>query len=130
LVTEEHRVDSAGGTGCDPFSRKAVKTAHLRIPTVLERLTMDQDIRRRFWFEAASSSAGAVLLGATLAWPDWVERAFDIAPDGGSGLLEWLVVIVLVIVILGGSAMARREWRRSFTPPAPAPPALKSSGQA
>jgi len=70
-------------------------------------------LRRRFWFEAASFSAGMVLLGLTVAWPDWIELAFGVDPDGGSGLLEWLIVLVSLIVMVVAATVARREWRRT-----------------
>jgi hypothetical protein len=75
-------------------------------------------LRRRFWIEAAASSTSAVLLGVTLAWPNWIELVFHVDPDRGSGLLEWVVVLVWFVVWLCASILARREWRRRLILPA------------
>jgi hypothetical protein len=64
-----------------------------------------------------------------LVWPDWIELVFGVDPDSGSGLLEWLIVLVAFTVLLGASTLARREWRRSLALGAPGAPASGSSGQ-
>jgi hypothetical protein len=69
---------------------------------------------RQFWLEIAGSGVGAVLLGATLVWPSWIEAVFGADPDGGSGLLEWLIVVSSMIVSACAAALARREWRRGI----------------
>ena len=38
---------------------------------------------------------------------DFIERIFDFAPDGGSGLFEMLLFVIPIAGIL-----AVREWRR------------------
>jgi apolipoprotein N-acyltransferase len=72
---------------------------------------VDRRFRRRFWFEIAASSASAVLFGVTLVWPSWIEFVFHVDPDRGSGLLEWMIVLVSFAVSLCASVLARREWR-------------------
>jgi hypothetical protein len=91
-----------------------------------------RDLRRRFWCEATASGSSAALLGVTLAWPDWIELASRVDPDHGSGLLEWLIVLVSFMVAVCASAAARREWRRSVTlnAPAPATPGPQPPGRA
>ena len=79
---------------------------------------MNPRLRRRFWIEVGTSSVSAVLLVVTLAWPDWIELVFHVDPDHGSGLLEWVVVLVSVAVWLCASVLARREWRRRLALPA------------
>jgi hypothetical protein len=76
---------------------------------------MDRHLRRRFWLEAAGSSVSAVLLGVTLVWPGWIELVFRVDPDRGSGLLEWFIAVVSLIVSVFASVLARREWRRCVT---------------
>jgi hypothetical protein len=31
---------------------------------------------------------------------DFIERYFGISPDGGDGLLEWLLIVLLVLIII------------------------------
>lgn len=72
---------------------------------------------------SASSKYGAKLGGAlicvalstvTLAWPDWIERVFGIDPDGGSGALEWLIVLGAAVAGLTLGVFARMDWKRSI----------------
>jgi len=49
---------------------------------------------------------------ATIAVPDWIERVTGLEPDGGSGALEWVIVIVLAGCGACFFVLARREWRR------------------
>jgi hypothetical protein len=51
-----------------------------------------------------------MLLVLTLAWPEWIEEAFGVDPDGGSGALEWALVIVFAICASTTSVLARRDW--------------------
>jgi hypothetical protein len=75
---------------------------------------MSRQYEERFWVEIAGSGVGAVLLGATLVWPSWIEAVFGVDPDDGSGLLEWLIVVSSLIVSACAVALARREWRRGI----------------
>jgi hypothetical protein len=79
---------------------------------------MKQPVRRRFWIEVAAATASLALLALTLVWDEWIELAFHVSPDGGSGELEWAVsgmTLVLTVVFL---ALARLEWRRTAPQPA------------
>jgi hypothetical protein len=67
----------------------------------------------RFWLEVASSSVSALLAGLTLMWPSWIEFIFHVDPDRGSGLLEWFIVVISLMVSLCVAALARREWVRA-----------------
>jgi hypothetical protein len=44
---------------------------------------------------------------------DWIERIFGVSPDGGSGSLEVLVFMILVVglCVLGGMRMRRTRER-------------------
>jgi hypothetical protein len=70
-------------------------------------------LRRRFWAESALGVISAAALVLTAAWPDWIEGVFGVDPDGGSGSLEWAIVVVLVVCAVVLPLMARREWRRA-----------------
>lgn len=74
---------------------------------------MSTSVRVRFWVETGLAGLAAVLGGLTLLWPDWIEEVFGIDPDGGSGLVEWLVVMVLAATAVNLGLLARAERRRS-----------------
>jgi len=73
---------------------------------------MASRVRSLFWVEACLASAAGLLAVITAAWPDWIEAAFGVDPDGGDGTVEWLVVAVLAAVAVALGYGARREWRR------------------
>jgi hypothetical protein len=73
-------------------------------------------LSRAFWLHAASSAAAALLLVVTLVVPDWIEVALGVDPDRGSGLAEWAVMGVLVVLIVAAGRGARREWQLAATP--------------
>jgi hypothetical protein len=64
----------------------------------------------RVWIEAALGLMSAVMLMITLTMPDWIERFFGLAPDGGSGSTEWQWATALALTALGLFADARRLW--------------------
>ena len=68
-------------------------------------------VRRRFWLEAGSSAASALLLFLTALVPGWIEAVFGIEPDGGNGSLEWALVFALAVCAVASAAAARAEWR-------------------
>lgn len=68
--------------------------------------------RARFWIEAALAVLTTALLVLTLVSREWIEFLFGIDPDGGSGALEWGIVVVLLVASIAFSAMARVEWKR------------------
>jgi hypothetical protein len=74
---------------------------------------MSSKARTRFWIEAALAVGTAALFLLTLVSREWIEFLFGVDPDGGSGALEWGLVIVLLVSSVTFSAMARIEWIRS-----------------
>jgi hypothetical protein len=77
-------------------------------------MDMRKNLRIRFWVEVALASLTAGLLVLTLAWSEWIELLFGVAPDGGDGSLEWAFVTVLVVITAGVSLLARVEWRKAY----------------
>jgi hypothetical protein len=69
-------------------------------------------VRRRFWPEAGLAVASAILALVTLFWKDWIEIAFGVDPDGGSGALEWSIVVGLFVLAVASGALARAELLR------------------
>lgn len=73
---------------------------------------MHSRLPKRFWFETALGICSAAVLALTLVWPDWIERFFDLAPDGGDGSSEWGFAVALAVATLVCFAGAGRTWRR------------------
>jgi hypothetical protein len=73
---------------------------------------MSEQLRLRFWIESVLAAASSALLVITLAWPQWIESAFGLDPDHGSGTLEWAIVTGAVALTLACIVLARREWAR------------------
>lgn len=46
-----------------------------------------------FAIESVLAAASAILAVVTLLVPDWIEGTMRMDPDGGSGSLEWLLVL-------------------------------------
>ncbi|MBV9661330.1 MAG: hypothetical protein JO337_09250 [Acidimicrobiales bacterium] len=72
-------------------------------------------ISERGWFwigvMAALCALGAIV--ATLIMPSWIEGAFGVDPDAGSGSFEWLVVAALTAVAAGAAGTAAAMARRA-----------------
>jgi hypothetical protein len=66
----------------------------------------------RVCVEAALAAVAFGLFLLTLIWRDWIEAAFKVDPDGGSGAVEWVVVAVLLAAAVTFSMIARADWRR------------------
>ncbi len=60
-------------------------------------------------WEGALSLVAFAILAATIANPTWIERAFHLDPDAGSGLAEWAVVATWFLI---AGFSGRRAWRR------------------
>jgi hypothetical protein len=73
---------------------------------------MHQPIRTRFWFETSLAAINSVLALLTVVWNDWIELAFRVDPDLGSGALERAIVGSCLLLSVAGLWQARREWRR------------------
>jgi hypothetical protein len=76
-------------------------------------MDMRKDLRTRFWVEVALASLTAGLLMLTLAWSEWIELLFGVAPDSGDGSVESAFVTVLVVITAGIGLLAGLEWRRA-----------------
>lgn len=74
---------------------------------------MRRALRRRFWVESVAAVFSMVVFVLTLLRRDWIEVAFGVDPDRGSGALEWLIVVTSVVVTVALMAAARYEWRRA-----------------
>ena len=70
-------------------------------------------VRRRFWFEAAAAWLSLALAVLTLVWHNWIELAFGLDPDHGSGAAEWLIVGASVGATIVFAALARSEFRQA-----------------
>ncbi|WP_233860289.1 hypothetical protein [Paraburkholderia sp. HD33-4] len=73
-------------------------------------------LRPVFWVETVLASMTAFLAVLTAIWPDWIEGVSGFDPDRHNGSFEWGIVIVLFATTLVLVIMARREWRRRWTP--------------
>jgi hypothetical protein len=74
---------------------------------------MMQQLRPLFWIEALLALGNAILLVMTLVWKDWIEIVFRVDPDAGSGVVEWAILGVTLLLSVVFLALARAEWRRS-----------------
>lgn len=56
---------------------------------------------------AATLSLFAVL---TAFHPNWIELSFGIDPDSGSGMTEWMLILVPAIIAIACATFAYRKW--------------------
>jgi uncharacterized membrane protein YcjF (UPF0283 family) len=96
-----------------PTNRLAGASEMSRIRSDRRDSEMTRHPRRRFWLEIIAATVSAVLLVVTLLWKEWIEIAFRVDPDQGSGALEWLIVAVSAAVAVALLAGAGYEWRRA-----------------
>jgi|1186.fasta_scaffold143959_2 hypothetical protein len=68
-------------------------------------------MQNRFSLQLALAAASAVLLAVTVAWPDWIELAFHVDPDAGTGTLERALTAALCAVTVVFTTRARASWR-------------------
>ena len=73
--------------------------------------------RIRAWAEAVLAIVALLAAVGTALFPRWFEALFEASPDSGSGALEWAVTIGLLVVSLGLSLFARRDFLLSRLPP-------------
>jgi tetrahydromethanopterin S-methyltransferase subunit E len=74
---------------------------------------MRNALRGRFWLETGLAIVTGILFVITLVWHKWAEIIFNVDPDQGSGLFEWMVVGALLVVTIVLIVMARYEWRKA-----------------
>lgn len=74
---------------------------------------MRKALRPWFYAESILGMLSGVLFVVTLINRAWIEMAFRVDPDQGSGTLEWLVVGALLVVTLALISLAGYEWRRA-----------------
>ncbi|MGH9062545.1 MAG: ABC transporter permease [Acidimicrobiales bacterium] len=70
---------------------------------------MRQLMRSRAWLELGMAALTAALAIVTWSWGSWIELAFGVDPDHGSGALEWAIVGAAGAACLGLLLAARRE---------------------
>lgn len=61
--------------------------------------------------EIILSAVLAVATILTAVWPDWIEGLTGWDPDGGDGRAEWLIVVVLAVITVVVTVVARRDLR-------------------
>jgi hypothetical protein len=69
------------------------------------------EMRARFWIESFFAVVAAGLLVLTLISREWIEVAFGVDPDGGSGALELGIAVGLLALAAVSATLARKEWR-------------------
>jgi len=73
--------------------------------------TMQKRLSLKFWIGSGAAIASGVLGILTIVSKEWIEVLFGADPDGGSGLLEWSIVAVLLGIAVACSMVARHEWK-------------------
>ena len=66
---------------------------------------------RRLWIEAGACAFSAVVLVATVVWPDWIELVLGFDPDASSGALERGIAGATAAATAAFLLLARRHWR-------------------
>jgi hypothetical protein len=79
---------------------------------------MKKHLRLRFWIELAIALLNLGILTCTFLWPQWIELAFNIDPDAGSGAAEWWLVAATAAISITCFVLMRIEWRRLSNQPA------------
>jgi hypothetical protein len=69
-------------------------------------------MRTRVWLEGALAVGTGLLAVVTLINAEWIEWLTGKDPDGGSGALEWGLVLVLALASVAAGVVARRDYRR------------------
>ena len=67
---------------------------------------------RRIIAELTLAIVAAVLAVVTAINAEWIEWLTGLDPDGGSGALEWGIVVVLALGAVVAGVLARRDLRR------------------
>ena len=69
-------------------------------------------MRTKVWLEGALAVGTGLLAVVTLINAEWIEWLTGKDPDGGSGTLEWGLVLVLALASVAAGVVARRDYRR------------------
>jgi hypothetical protein len=69
-------------------------------------------MRKRAWLELVMGTVAGVLALVTAAWGSWIELAFGVDPDHGSGALEWAIVALAAAACVVLMLAARWEVAR------------------
>lgn len=64
----------------------------------------------RTWIETSLAALSALIGSATLIHPNWIEQMLHIDPDNGSGSLE--TVLAVSLVLLSATVITRLYLRR------------------
>jgi hypothetical protein len=67
---------------------------------------------RRALAESTLAIVALLLAVITAINAEWIEWLTGLDPDGGSGALEWGIVVVLSLGAVVAGALARRDLRR------------------
>jgi hypothetical protein len=67
---------------------------------------------RRVLAESTLAILATALAVVTAINAEWIEWLTGLDPDGGSGALEWGIVVVLSLGAVVAGALARRDLRR------------------
>jgi hypothetical protein len=78
----------------------------------LLRADRPREVAPRVVLEMVGAVAALALALITSFRPAWIEDAFGVNPDGGSGAVEWVVVFALAAISVGLLFAAKRECRR------------------
>jgi|tagenome__1003787_1003787.scaffolds.fasta_scaffold20857957_2 hypothetical protein len=70
-------------------------------------------VRARLMLETATAAVTAALAILTLFSREWIEALTGKDPDGGSGALEWALVIGFALVSLGCALAVRTDLHRA-----------------
>jgi hypothetical protein len=65
-----------------------------------------------FRLKVGLAAMSGVLFIVTLVWREWIEFVLHVNPDGGNGLLEWVIVAALFTAGIGFGCLAVVELRR------------------
>jgi hypothetical protein len=60
--------------------------------------------------EAGVAATLSLLAVLTAFHPNWIELAFGIDPDSGSGLIEWALILVPALISIACATVAYRKW--------------------